>query len=104
MIVVRELSDSIASTLDVTTLERIGTNALTASVRDQAELQGVLRRVSDLCLTLLEVTTVGRDPDASGVFVHLGDRAIARLEPQPCVIPSTVRARSRDQLWQARQQ
>ena len=35
-----------------------GTTTLTGPVRDQAELQGLLQRVSDLGLTLLEVTTL----------------------------------------------
>ena len=35
-----------------------GTTTLTGPVRDQAELQGLLQRVSDLGLTLLEVTSV----------------------------------------------
>ena len=42
-----------------------GTTVLTGPVRDQAELQGLLQRVSDLGLTLLEVTTldeVGKRP------------------------------------------
>ena len=33
-----------------------GTTVLTHLVRDQAELQGLIQRVSDLGLTLLEVT------------------------------------------------
>ena len=35
-----------------------GTTTLIGPVRDQAELQGLLQRVSDLGLTLLEVTSV----------------------------------------------
>ena len=35
-----------------------GTTTLTGPVRDQAELQGLLQRVSDLGLTLLEVTAI----------------------------------------------
>ena len=33
-----------------------GTTTLIGNVRDQSELQGLLQRVSDLGLTLLEVT------------------------------------------------
>ena len=36
-----------------------GNTMLTGPVRDQAELQGFLQRVSDLGLTLLEVKAVG---------------------------------------------
>jgi len=54
-----ELGDSLASALDGMTLERVdGVTTLTAYMRDQAELQGALRRVSDLGLTLLEVTAI----------------------------------------------
>ena len=35
-----------------------GTTTLTGPVRDQAELQGLLQRVSGLGLTLLEVTSI----------------------------------------------
>jgi hypothetical protein len=43
----------------VVTLARAeGTTTLTGHVRDQAELQGLLRRVSDLGLTLLEAAVL----------------------------------------------
>lgn len=43
------------------TLERIdGNTTLTGRVRDQAELQSILQRVSDLGMTLLEVTVLER--------------------------------------------
>jgi len=35
-----------------------GTTTLTGPVRDQAELQGLFQRVSDLGLTLLQVTAL----------------------------------------------
>ncbi len=35
-----------------------GTTTLTGPIRDQAELQGLLQRVSDLGLTLLELTVI----------------------------------------------
>ena len=38
-----------------------GTTTLSGYVRDQAELQGLLQRVSDLGLTLLEVNAVDED-------------------------------------------
>jgi hypothetical protein len=40
-----------------------GTTVLTGPVRDQAELQGILQRVSDLGLTLLSATAIsGPEP------------------------------------------
>lgn len=47
-------------------LERLGGNTiLTGVVRDQAELQGILQRVTSLGLTLIEVTAVERALGAS---------------------------------------
>jgi hypothetical protein len=51
------------------TLTRAGGNTtLTGPVRDQSELQGLLMRISDLGLTLLDVTTLDEHglPAASG--------------------------------------
>jgi hypothetical protein len=57
LIVEGELSDSMEVAFDDVTLMREGGNTtLTHLVRDQAELQGLIQRVSDLGLTLLEVT------------------------------------------------
>ena len=42
-----------------------GTTTLSGHVRDQAELQGLLQRVSDLGLTLLEVKASGAMPPMS---------------------------------------
>ena len=59
LIVEGELSDGAQRTFDGMTLSRSeGTTTLTGHVRDQSELQGLLRRVSDLGLTLLGVTTI----------------------------------------------
>ena len=59
MIVEGELSDRMQGAFEGMTLARAeGTTTLTGPVRDQAELQGLLQRVSDLGLTLLEVTSV----------------------------------------------
>ncbi len=59
LVVEGELSDQIALAFDGMTLTREeGVTVLT--VRDQAELQGFLQRVSDLGLTLLEVTAVAK--------------------------------------------
>ncbi len=41
---------------------REGQTTLTGPVRDQSELQGLLLRVSDLGLTLVEVTQDGTGP------------------------------------------
>ena len=38
-----------------------GKTVLIGSLRDQAELQGLLQRVSDLGLTLLSATAIGED-------------------------------------------
>jgi predicted metalloprotease len=39
-----------------------GNTALIGPVRDQASLQGLLQRVSDLGLTLLSANAIGDDP------------------------------------------
>jgi hypothetical protein len=59
LIVEGELSDDLGHAFDGMTLTRVdGRTALTGNVRDQAELQGILQRVSDLGLTLLEARAV----------------------------------------------
>jgi hypothetical protein len=56
LIVAGELSDQVEAAFEGMTLTRAdGTTTLSGFVRDQAELQGLLQRVSDLGLTLLEV-------------------------------------------------
>ena len=56
LIVAGELSDQLVPAFEGMTLTRAdGTTTLSGYVRDQAELQGLLQRVSDLGLTLLEV-------------------------------------------------
>jgi hypothetical protein len=58
-----ELNDTLASALNGITLGRVdGNTTLTAYMRDQAELQGLLRRVADFGLILLEVTTIDHQP------------------------------------------
>lgn len=75
LIVEGELSDRMTVAFEGMTLKRSeGNTALTGHVRDQAELQGLLRRVSDLGLTLLEATAIdnptgpriGRPADSAG--------------------------------------
>ena len=54
-----ELSDRAAIAFEGLTLTReAGTTVLRGSVRDQAELQGLLQRISDLGLTLVSATSV----------------------------------------------
>jgi hypothetical protein len=64
LIVEGELGNQLESAFDGMTLTRSeGTTTLTGDLRDQAELQGVLRRVSDLGLTLLAVSSDPRADD-----------------------------------------
>ncbi len=69
LIVEGELSDKLEPTFHGMTLTRAeGNTSLTGNVRDQAELQGLLRRVSDLGLTLLEAKAIDdrlKEPSAS---------------------------------------
>jgi hypothetical protein len=65
LVVQGELSDTIGVAFDGLTLTRHnGNTTLAGTIRDQAELQGFIRRVSDFGLTLLEVTAA--DEIASG--------------------------------------
>jgi hypothetical protein len=58
LIVQGELSDELAPSFAGMTLRReAGNTTLVGRVRDQAELQALLRRISDLGLTLLTVAT-----------------------------------------------
>jgi hypothetical protein len=60
LVVAGELSDRMGGAFEDMTLTRDeGNTVLVGVVRDQAELQGLLQRVSDLGLTLLTVTAVG---------------------------------------------
>jgi len=60
-----ELSDIAAQAFEGMTLTRgAGTTLLVGRVRDQAELHGVLQRVSDLGLTLLNATVVDDGDEA----------------------------------------
>ena len=64
MIVEGELSDKLEPAFHGMTLTRAaGNTALTGNVRDQAELHGLLRRVSDLGLTLLEAKALDDRPE-----------------------------------------
>ena len=62
LIVEGELSDELALAFPGMALTRAASRtALTGQVRDQAELQGLLQRVSDLGLTLLEAKALNDD-------------------------------------------
>jgi hypothetical protein len=64
LIVEGELSDEIELAFPGMALTRVaGSTALTGTVRDQAELHALLRRVSDLGLTLLEAKAIDDDSD-----------------------------------------
>ncbi len=60
-----ELSDEMAYVLEGMRLRREhGNTVLVGVARDQAALQGLLQRLSDLGLTLLSVNAVADDPGA----------------------------------------
>lgn len=60
-----ELSDDAARAFKGMTLERShGNTVLVGRMRDQAELQGLLARISDLGLTLLSANTIDRQAQA----------------------------------------
>jgi hypothetical protein len=65
LVVEGELSDRVQSAFEGMSLTREhGNTVLCGPVRDQAELQSVLRRVSDLGLTLLSANALD-EPSAS---------------------------------------
>jgi hypothetical protein len=62
-----ELSDRLSPVFEGMALTREnGTTVLVGPVRDQAELQGLLQRLSGLGLTLLGVATVDEHSDSPG--------------------------------------
>jgi hypothetical protein len=77
VVVEGELSDTMEVAFDGMTLSRgKGNTALRGTIRDQAELQGLLQRVSEFGLTLLEVTCVDAVEQAEGqrcVFASVRD-------------------------------
>jgi hypothetical protein len=63
LIVEGELSDALALTFPGMAFTRAdGSTVLTGTVRDQAELQGLLQRTSDLGLTLLDAKAIDGRP------------------------------------------
>jgi hypothetical protein len=66
LIVEEELSDDVLLALPGVALDRRdGTTALTAFVRDQPDLQGLLQRVAGLGMTLLEANAIEDEPAVS---------------------------------------
>ena len=62
LVVEGELSDDFRNVFAGMTLSRRdGTTVLVGQVRDQAELQGLLQRISSFGLTLLSATTTDAD-------------------------------------------
>jgi hypothetical protein len=62
LIVEGELTDELGNTFAGMTVARNeGKTSLVGEVRDQAELQGLLQRISNLGLTLLSATTTDAD-------------------------------------------
>jgi hypothetical protein len=63
LVVAGELSGPVEHAFEGMRLERdAGNTVLVGPVRDQASLQGLLQRVSDLGLTLLSATAIEDDP------------------------------------------
>ena len=61
LVVKGELSDRMQPAFEGMNLTRgDGTTTLTGTIRDQAELQGVLQRITDLGLTLLDLTAIDK--------------------------------------------
>jgi hypothetical protein len=62
LVVEGEVTDELGKTFAGMTLTRNeGTTLLVGQVRDQAELQGLLQRISNLGLTLLSASTTDRN-------------------------------------------
>ena len=79
MIVEGELSDELGLTFPGMVLTRLaGSTALTGTVRDQAELQGHLRRASDRGLTLLEARAIDDGSDHRFTPARTDDSPSAR--------------------------
>jgi hypothetical protein len=67
LVVEGELSDQAGRAFEGMTLTREdGTTVLVGRIRDQAELQGLLQRVSDLGLTLLSATAIDEGREQPG--------------------------------------
>jgi len=65
VVVEGDLADGGGWAFEGMALRREGENtAIVASIRDQAELYGLLQRVGDLGLTLLSATAIGEETEA----------------------------------------
>ena len=63
LVVDGELSDDVGRAFEGMSLScEHGTTVVVGTVRDQAQLQGLLQRISDLGLTLLSVSALDKDP------------------------------------------
>jgi hypothetical protein len=63
VVVDRELSDDMKWAFEGMSLSREeGRTVLVGTMRDQAQLQGILQRISDLGLTLLSVSALDDEP------------------------------------------
>jgi hypothetical protein len=81
------LGGQLESAFDGMTFARgMGTTTMTGDLRDQAELQGVLQRISDLGLTLLEARAID-----SGHQRHPGQTTLAPREERAVAVPESSR-------------
>ena len=87
-----ELGDQMAWAFPGMTLTRgDGTTTVTGELRDQAELQGMLQRVSELGLTLLETKALGPRPDGRAARKPTNGEGPRR---QPAAVPRPAPERS----------
>ena len=100
LLVEGELSDDLAVTFPGMVLTRAaGTTTLTGTMRDQAELQGLLQRVSELGLTLLEAKAIDGGPDRRLRPARTDDSPAARAPDERrsrLMATTTERAARRD--------
>ena len=88
-----ELGDYLASAFPGMTLTHgDGTTTLTGQLRDQAELQGALQRVSDLGLTLLETKAVESRPKRPSGHKPVDATRLGAKSP-PSRVPQTKGAK-----------
>jgi hypothetical protein len=93
LIVEGELGDHLKAGFHGMRLTRTGGNTvLTGTVRDQAELQGVLERVSDFGLTLLEVRALDDRADPKARMQMGTDRVLPALAGREPTMATGVRS------------
>jgi hypothetical protein len=72
LVIAGEVSDRVALAFsEMTVTSEGGETIVSGHVRDQAALQGLLQRISDLGLELLSVTAVDRDGDDTRSRAHV---------------------------------